>query len=1169
MDTQLIVAKKIVIVVSQSNYEPAQQLISLLQTSNMFETVLLEQLESNLDALEGSDYVVMFVIPSDFPRAMFLTNLLIRMVESAKPTNIVWVAPVAAFNCGLEKALGQAAQIITNSKFNTLSLRHAPVFSDLLNFSKEIKFRRTLSLPLANNSLPWVAPEDIAEGIYNWIIGINTSKPPEILTGDSQLSGVDLAEIISSCLERNLDGLEFALRSFKAIDTDRSGNLDQAEMYTYLKQLGYTKEEADNLLIKADINKDGSIDFEEFVAGLGQHLNKILASLSRQVQYFDVPRSTVLYDLRVRGLEEKTVQAWLSLITSFNGVDLAVYPADQWLGRQSTSFATWLENHILDFINVYILPSRGILTISEGTLDGKPALTTRILQSDDRLLVGIRTLDNRTVEWNWENSDLRNAELVQYETDRGAQRTLKFKDDQLVGMSVQGTWLGRRLANDLLFGAESLPRWQINLFRELGELQIEEVSNLVDPESIVCNCTQTTCGEMQKMITSGLDTLEKLAEKTQITMICGGCQPLVEEMLGSANLDVAELLLKQDLGQGIFRFQFRPVTEPVLIYQPGQHLLIQGRVDGIWVTRAYTLSSNASQAKRYEITVKREEMGLFSRWLCDRADENSLFRISQPRGEYILTTEPSVYFFAGGIGITPAISMMRTLATQKDSRPFYLDWSAPRPEDFVFKTELDFLQKKFPNFQVKLNPTRTKGRLTVQQVKSNYSYQEGSVAFLCGPPNYMNAVRSHLLEAGWSDTNIHQEIFSSRLDDDGNAEPPIKRAAIEIAGGIKSIESYSFEVQPLGEVATEAKAYLKQCYLERGFPEVFLPRWQEVETAISETGSYEHNLDELSYGARLAWRNSSRCVGRYFWQSLQIRDMRHLETEEEMFAALVEHIKIATNNGDLRALMTAFKPDGRRLWNSQLLRYAGYKQNDGSILGDTSNVELTEQAIQLGWQPPEIPTPFDYLPLIIQLPGKTPKWFSIPPEIILDVELVHPRHQWFKELSLKWYALPAVCNMSLDLGGIQYSCTPFNGFYMGTEIGGRNFSDTYRYNMLPTIAERLGLDCSSNDTLWKDQALIELNIAVLHSFKSQGVRLIDHHSMTEYFMEFMEDEQKCQRQVHADWGWIVPPISGSLTPVYPLELENRILKPNYFYMSDPWKESDYAPGLCPFHQVKN
>lgn len=1169
MDTQLFVEKKVVIC-SPHHYEPAQQLTTLLRAVAGFRVISVTDVERDRLDFANCYTVVMFITPADFPRAMMLTNGIVQIAEEAQVSNLVWVAPYAEANSGLAQGLSRAGEIAQNADLETLILRHAPVFSDLLQFNKEIRFRRTLSLPLGNNSLPWIAPEDIAEGIYRWITQTTKVKPPIVLTGKSQLGGIDLAQEISTVLERNLDGIGFARRCFKAIDTNDSGDLDRDEMFVYLEQLAYTPEEAAILIAQADTNQDGSIDFDEFLAGLGKHLNKILTDLPRQVQYVNVPKSTVLYDLRMRGIEEKTVQAWLALIGSFEGKELPIERSSaEWLGRGSTSLGTWLEKHVLDLINVYILPSRGILTISEGTLNGKPALTTRMLQSDERILIGVRTLDNRTVEWKWENGDLDGAEAVEYQTEQGGQRILKFKDDRLVGMSVQGTWLGRRLANDLLFQQDSIPRWQINLFRELGELQIEEVSNLVDPESIICNCTQTTCGQLQEMIAGGLDTLEKLAEATQITMICGGCQSLVEEMLGSANLDVAEMLLKQDLGQRIYRFQFRPVNEPVMAYQPGQHILIQGRIDGVWVTRAYTLSSNADQDKRYEITVKREEMGLFSRWLCDRADNNALFRISQPRGEYVLSEQPEVYFFAGGIGVTPAIAMMRTLASRKDQRLFYLNWSAPQPEDFVFQTELDFLQKKFPNFQVQLNDTRSQGRLTASQIQQNYPYQPGAVAFLCGPQSYMDAVRSHLLNAGWTADAIRQELFSSQLDEEGNAEPPIKRAAIQVAGGVKGIESYSFDLQPIGAVAQEAEAYLKQCYVERGLPEVFLPRWREVEAAIAQTGTYHHTLDELSYGARLAWRNSSRCVGRYFWQSLQIRDLRHLETEEEMFAALVDHIKIATNHGDLRALMTAFKPDGRRLWNSQLLRYAGYQQQDGTILGDPANVELTKQAMKLGWQPPANPTPFDYLPLIIQLPGKEPKWFEIPPEIILDVKLVHPEYSWFAELGLKWYALPAVCNMSLDLGGIQYSCTPFNGFYMGTEIGGRNFSDRDRYNMLPIIAEKMGLDCSSNDTLWKDRALIELNIAVLHSFKNQGVRLIDHHTMTDYFMEFMADEQQCQRAVHADWGWIVPPISGSATQVYPLELENRILKPNYFYQPDPWQSSDQSQIVCPFHEQQN
>ena len=1159
MHTQLIVERKVV-VFSQPNYEPAQQLVTLLQAGNFFRVVEINAINDDTK-IEDCDTVVVFISPADFPQAIYLTDAIVKLSHHVA-ASLVWIAPSAAENSGLQRGLAKAAEIASNSVLETLILRHAPVFSELLNFKHEIKFRRTLSLPLADSSLPWVAPEDIAVGVYKWISQISQEQPPAVLTGQEKLTGNDLASKISKVLKHNLDGMEFALRCFAAIDTDQSGELDHDEMHVYLERLAYSPEEAEVLIEQADTNHNGLIDFKEFVSGLGQHLDKILANLPHEVQYVNVPRSTVLYDLGVRGIDEKTVRAWLALIDSYSDTDFPIEPSLPWLGRASTDFETWLEQHILEFINVYILPARGILTITEGTLNGKPALTTRMLQSDERTLVGTRTLDNRTVEWQWEG-DRSNTESVQYETARGGQRILKFQGDRLVGMSIQGTWLGRRMANNLLFERETLPRWQINLFRELGELQIEEVVSLVDPESIVCNCTQTTCGQLKDLIASGLDTIEKIASQTQIALVCGGCQSLVEEMLGSANLDVAEMLLKQDLGQGVFRLQFRPVTEPVVSYQPGQHILIQGRVDGVWVTRAYTLSSNASQTKRYEITVKREEMGLFSRWLCDRADKQSLFRISQPRGEYVLKSEPKIYFFAGGIGVTPAISMMRTMAIKKDSRSFVLDWSAPEPKDFIFKTELEFLQKKFNNFSVTLRPTRTQGRLSEEQIRE-YAYTDGAVAFLCGPQNYMNAVRSHLLATGWSESAIRQELFSSQLDEDGNAELQVKRPPVEAVGGVKTVESYSFEVEPVGEIAKEAQAYLKQCYLERGLPEVYLPRWQEVEQEIAETGTYEHTFDELSYGARLAWRNSSRCVGRYFWSSLQVRDLRHLETEEEMFAALVEHIKIATNNGDLRALMTAFKPDGRRLWNSQLLRYAGYMQSDGTVLGDPANVELTKRAIELGWQPPKEPTRFDYLPLIIQLPGKEPKWFNIPPEIILDVNITHPSYDWFEEMGLKWYALPAVCNMSLDLGGIQYSCTPFNGFYMGTEIGGRNFSDTYRYNMLPEISDRLKLDRSSNDTLWKDKALVELNLAVLHSFKSQGVRLIDHHTMTDYFMEFMQDEAKCQRPVHADWGWIVPPISGSTTPVYPLEMENRILKPNYFYMPDPWQEDKYSPGVCPF-----
>lgn len=109
--------------------------------------------------------------------------------------------------------------------------------------------------------------------------------------------------------------------------------------------------------------------------------------------------------------------------------------------------------------------------------------------------------------------------------------------------------------------------------------------------------------------------------------------------------------------------------------------------------------------------------------------------------------------------------------------------------------------------------------------------------------------------------------------------------------------------------------------------------------------------------------------------------------------------------------------------------------------------------------------------------------------------------------------------------------------YMVTEIGARNFGDSYRYNMLPvrittctihkrhkprawqlnqkvfyfssihfgifnhrvcashlqTVAEKMGLNTSSNATLWKDKALVELNVAVMHSYQVMNFQKIDKY----------------------------------------------------------------------------
>ncbi|XP_041104067.1 nitric oxide synthase, endothelial-like [Polyodon spathula] len=355
-----------------------------------------------------------------------------------------------------------------------------------------------------------------------------------------------------------------------------------------------------------------------------------------------------------------------------------------------------------------------------------------------------------------------------------------------------------------------------------------------------------------------------------------------------------------------------------------------------------------------------------------------------------------------------------------------------------------------------------------------------------------------------------------------------------------------------------ATDFINQYYtsIKRSQSQAHLQRLSTVQSDIRATGSYQLEETELTYGAKMAWRNASRCVGRIQWSKLQVFDARDCSSANEMFTHICTHIKYATNKGNLRSAITIFpqRSEGLtdfRIWNPQLNRYAGYSQPDGSVIGDPANVELTELCIEMGWKPRY--GRFDILPLILQARDEPPAFFELPAELVLEVSITHPTFEWFAELDLKWYALPAVSNMMLEIGGLEFTAAPFNGWYLGSEVGVRNFCDNHRYNILEEVGRRMGLDTKKTSSLWKDKAVVEINIAVLHSYQLAKVTIVDHHAATESFMKHMENEYRTRGGCPADWVWIVPPISGSITPVFHQEMLNYFISPFFSYQPDPWK----------------
>jgi len=328
-------------------------------------------------------------------------------------------------------------------------------------------------------------------------------------------------------------------------------------------------------------------------------------------------------------------------------------------------------------------------------------------------------------------------------------------------------------------------------------------------------------------------------------------------------------------------------------------------------------------------------------------------------------------------------------------------------------------------------------------------------------------------------------------------------------------------------------------------------RLRQVRREIETTGTYWHTPAELEFGARVAWRNSSRCIGRLYWHSLRVHDRREVTAAADIAAESVRHLRQATNGGRIRPVITVFAPDapgrpGPRILSSQLIRYAGYQAADGIVLGDPANTDITRVARCLGWPGGRPAGRFDILPLLVQEAGAPVTRHELPADEVLEVPIRHPEFGWFADLELRWYAVPVISDMYLDVGGVCYPAAPFNGWYMCTEIGSRDLGDSGRYDQLPVIAKRMGLSTASDRTLWKDKAMTELNLAVLHSFSRAGVTISDHHTESVRFLQHVEREERQGRACPADWTWIVPPAASSATPVFHRYYQDFDQAPNFY-----------------------
>ncbi|CAG2182779.1 unnamed protein product, partial [Oppiella nova] len=94
------------------------------------------------------------------------------------------------------------------------------------------------------------------------------------------------------------------------------------------------------------------------------------------------------------------------------------------------------------------------------------------------------------------------------------------------------------------------------------------------------------------------------------------------------------------------------------------------------------------------------------------------------------------------------------------------------------------------------------------------------------------------------------------------------------------------------DILDQAVEFLEQYFIHLKKPSSseLAQRLAEIATEIERTGTYHMSTEELHFGAKTAWRNAARCIGRIQWNKLELQDARHVRTTQEMFAALCQHI---------------------------------------------------------------------------------------------------------------------------------------------------------------------------------------------------------------------------------------------------------------------------------------
>ena len=217
-------------------------------------------------------------------------------------------------------------------------------------------------------------------------------------------------------------------------------------------------------------------------------------------------------------------------------------------------------------------------------------------------------------------------------------------------------------------------------------------------------------------------------------------------------------------------------------FTAGQYITLQKEINGEEVRRAYSICSTPKSGD-IRVAIKAVENGTFSTFATSNLKVGDEIEIAAPEGRFLLNPEVNKNYigFAAGSGITPILSMVKTVLEKEPTANFTLVYGNKSILDTMFYSELNTLKESFLD-RLKLHfifsrenvknelRGRIDGNVTNYFVKNMYKETSFDAAFLCGPEEMIQEVSKTLENNKIAKDNIHFELFTSSIDEAAASE---------------------------------------------------------------------------------------------------------------------------------------------------------------------------------------------------------------------------------------------------------------------------------------------------------------------------------------------------------------------------------------------------------------